>query len=498
MNLKEFDELCVENIDTEKIIRDTLHHINNDNNIEEDSKLLARISQQIIINRLEHLWIDFLGVCEFAEFKAISDNTKSWIYKAFMNYYNYIGLNSKVIEYALKFEKLNLSDIDNYEVFNMAAFSLYETGFYEKAIDYIIKSQRAFDIKNVDPIFEIISYNNLVYCYDAIGRVDKMLETYNKFSNIIEIEGDIELKKKMQSVFRMCTLFVKIKIGKEIEKNHEQVFEEYIDYINFLGNEKQYDVMESEDVHLPFIDYAIKQKKYKQAIEICRSLIKSPNVSGFKKQIYKKLIFTYQSMDDKINKQEVFDTIVDYNNVLEEYNDKYDKIMHELVSEEFMIAELEEKYTTMKREYQLDSLTNCYNRKAFDKDIAKSENTRGCVIFMDLDYLKKINDTLGHEAGDIYIRYFAYVTSSIVDNNSKVYRYGGDEFVVISKMGRNEIEITIQKLKNAFSTPCRLNDVNVKLEFSYGIQEFGEGGITLEQAVKIADEKMYKNKKSKR
>lgn len=499
MDLQTFNEMCVNTDNDKKLIEETIHYINSNNNIEEDARLLARVSQQIIINRLDDLWLEFLGVCEFAEFKAISDETESWIYKAFMNYYNYIGLSAKVIEYALKYEKLNLSPIENYEVFNMAAFSLFETGFYEKAIDYIIKSQKAFNNPDVDDIFKVISYNNLVYCYDAIGRIDKMLETYNKFKNMIDVESDDYKKEKMQSIFRMCTFFVKIKVGEDSKESHGEVFEEYKKYIFFLGSEKHSDIMESEDVHLPFIDYAINEKNYGDAADICRILIKSPNVSGFKKQIYKRLIFIYQQLGNEVSKQEVFDTILDYNIVLEKYNDKFDKIMHDMVNEEFIVADMEEKYASMKRDYHIDSLTNCYNRKAFDNDIHNRDSeSGGCVIFMDLDHLKKINDSYGHECGDIYIRYFAYITNSVIGSGSKLYRYGGDEFVIISDSSREDAQIMVQKIKNAFATPCNLNNISVKLEFSYGIEEYGNNKLDLSAAVKDADKIMYENKRSKR
>lgn len=499
MELQTFNERCVNDKRDKQLIEDTIHYINVNSDIEKDAPLLARVSQQIIICRLDELWMNFISVCEFAEFKAVSDEAKCFVYKAFMNYYNYTGLSSKVIKYALKYEKLQLTPDKNYEVFSMAAFSLYETGFYEKAIEYILKSQKAFNCPQVDNIFKVISYNNLVYCYDAIGRMDKMLETYNKFKNLIDIESDVQLRERMQLIFKMCSFFVKIKMGEESKVTNKAVFDEYRKYIVNLSTKKQEDIMESEDVHLPFIDYAIGEKNYEDAVNICRILIKSPNVSGFKKNIYKRLIYIYQQLGEKVSKQEVFDTVLDYNIVLERYNDKYDKIMHDMVNEEFIVADMEAKYINMKRDYRIDSLTNCYNRKAFDNDIQKKKSgiNNGCVVFIDLDHLKKINDNYGHECGDIYIRYFAYITNSIIGKNSKLYRYGGDEFVIITDITKNEAEILVQKLKNVFVTPCNINNIRVKLEFSYGIEEYGKN-MDLMSAIKDADKYMYNNKKSKR
>ena len=56
----------------------------------------------------------------------------------------------------------------------------------------------------------------------------------------------------------------------------------------------------------------------------------------------------------------------------------------------------------------------------------------------------------------------------------------------------------VQKIKNAFATPCNLNNISVKLEFSYGIEEYGNNKLDLSAAVKDADKIMYENKRSKR
>jgi diguanylate cyclase (GGDEF)-like protein len=84
-----------------------------------------------------------------------------------------------------------------------------------------------------------------------------------------------------------------------------------------------------------------------------------------------------------------------------------------------------------------DSLTNVGNRRAFDEalrvEIARARRYQGdlALVIVDLDHFKRVNDTLGHRAGDDVLAAFAARLGSIVRASDRVFRYGGEEFAVL-------------------------------------------------------------------
>ncbi len=94
-----------------------------------------------------------------------------------------------------------------------------------------------------------------------------------------------------------------------------------------------------------------------------------------------------------------------------------------------------------------DELTNLYNRKGLKEFLAKhlpmKENTSISIILADIDKFKLINDTYGHDYGDLVIENFAKVIQEQCKNNEMCVRYGGDEFLIISQTSSLEASINI-------------------------------------------------------
>ncbi|SDB04334.1 diguanylate cyclase (GGDEF) domain-containing protein [Pseudobutyrivibrio sp. YE44] len=96
-----------------------------------------------------------------------------------------------------------------------------------------------------------------------------------------------------------------------------------------------------------------------------------------------------------------------------------------------------------------DPLTSLLNRRAFEDMAIKYINTwdKSALIFFDVDYFKKINDGLGHDAGDILLEKFASIMQRSLGDDAKLFRVGGDEFVAIIKM--DSVEAVNEKLDRA-------------------------------------------------
>ena len=141
-----------------------------------------------------------------------------------------------------------------------------------------------------------------------------------------------------------------------------------------------------------------------------------------------------------------------------------------------------------------DELTRCLNRHAYENDINKLKICDEWVyISIDLNGLKRVNDTYGHVAGDELIRAAADCMKNSFNEYGKVYRIGGDEFAVIITEDINEFENMIHRFKS--------NITNWHGEFvdsmavSYGWVFSTEGNWdSIYEISKAADERMYESK----
>lgn len=157
---------------------------------------------------------------------------------------------------------------------------------------------------------------------------------------------------------------------------------------------------------------------------------------------------------------------------------------------------LKEKYEKEKYIYtsNTDELTKCYNRRAYDSDMENLDlNTEWIYISLDLNGLKKANDTLGHSAGDELICAASNCMKFAFASYGKIYRIGGDEFVVLIQESVSNIDSILQ----VFDTT--IHDWHGKysnsISVSYGVVKSTEQDFdSIHSVSKLADERMYKSK----
>lgn len=151
-----------------------------------------------------------------------------------------------------------------------------------------------------------------------------------------------------------------------------------------------------------------------------------------------------------------------------------------------------------------DTLTSLPNRILF-YDRLNQAITRGrrekelsAVLFLDLDGFKLINDTFGHDVGDVLLREAAKRIVGCVRESDTVARMGGDEFTVILSNVRtpDNIKHVANKIIEAIARPFVLNGKECSVSVSIGISLHPDNGETAAQLVKIADAAMYLAKHS--
>lgn len=125
----------------------------------------------------------------------------------------------------------------------------------------------------------------------------------------------------------------------------------------------------------------------------------------------------------------------------------------------------------------------------------------GAVIFLDIDDFKALNDTKGHDAGDLLLIEVAKRIKHCIRDVDTVARLGGDEFVVIlSEIGEAFDESNAaatqvaEKIRMVVEQPCRLQLFDYQVRVSIGITLFKGSEKTINQLLKSADDEMYKQK----
>lgn len=157
-------------------------------------------------------------------------------------------------------------------------------------------------------------------------------------------------------------------------------------------------------------------------------------------------------------------------------------------------AHLERAHAQLKRTAEHDPLTGALNRLAFaEGEGLPAPGTPGVALLADLDNLKVVNDSLGHAAGDDLLDRAAAALRSAVRPNGTLYRWGGDEFLMLVP-GAHATELCA-KVKAEAARMATPHDA--PLLFSVGAAEFGDG-LSLDDAIREADAAMYRDKAVRR
>jgi diguanylate cyclase (GGDEF)-like protein len=154
------------------------------------------------------------------------------------------------------------------------------------------------------------------------------------------------------------------------------------------------------------------------------------------------------------------------------------------------------KVTDLTQDNFNDPLTGVYNRRYFDLVLSKfikkaaKYNIKFSVLMLDIDHFKKFNDTYGHDVGDKVLKIVSSTVKEHIRGNQDIlFRYGGEEFVIIS----------MDDLTGAITLAKKINSLEFKgspekITISIGISSYKQG----EDVVKLADDNLYKAKEAGR
>jgi len=146
-----------------------------------------------------------------------------------------------------------------------------------------------------------------------------------------------------------------------------------------------------------------------------------------------------------------------------------------------------------------DKLTGLYNRNYMESRVKKyirAEDFPATLIMADCNYLKKVNDTLGHEYGDMLLRQMAKAIEDTIPKECIPMRIGGDEFLILCpKFTADMAEKLIAEVKQCF---IARSDSILKLDAAFGYYTAEDDTLDFHDALRLADQAMYEDKRRSR
>lgn len=229
------------------------------------------------------------------------------------------------------------------------------------------------------------------------------------------------------------------------------------------------------------------------------------------KEITDKTLSSYKSTNDRFEEltqihektvQKYEKKLIDMPSIKEKFDEIQNYMLQEVEHANKIISELSAQVQDLEKNSNLDSLTKIFNRRALDTYLetvcSKKELKHELhVLLLDIDDFKQINDKHGHIAGDKILIFVANLLRKTLRDGDKVFRYGGEEFMIIlnrvDMVTCNEIAKRILKLIS--SNQLFYNGQSLNVTVSIGATLFYPGD-TPSALIGRADKALYKSKHS--
>ena len=148
-----------------------------------------------------------------------------------------------------------------------------------------------------------------------------------------------------------------------------------------------------------------------------------------------------------------------------------------------------------------DPLTKLYNRRSMNEfmdarmEQLKKTGKRFTMVLADIDDFKKVNDTYGHDAGDLVLVKVAEIITSNVEEGDSICRWGGEEILILLNDPLEMASIKAEKIRKAIETTgIKFEDKDIHVTMTFGITE-SVPGYRIEHLIQQADDKLYYGKK---
>ncbi|AXU49418.1 tetratricopeptide repeat-containing diguanylate cyclase [Clostridioides difficile] len=449
----------------------------------------------------------------------LSDECRFNIEKRLASVYIMDNNYSKAVDLTVKSIKLAEKLGNNYEKARLdvdLASILLKVGSYETA-EKLIKDSFKIDIDEGEKngMVRLYAIINLAEIYVEVGEYDKAIEIssrikdYKKFVNTDDY-NDFEI---MASIMQSNAYIGKNNIQKAktfLEKadyliksdRTVHILDKDMYYYMAMGNleYKSKNYNSAIDNYKKSLEISTKRKLIQEKIKNLNKILNIYEKQGNVKSLneYQKMLINEYKENKSIRDSEtsfyIIDKVSNESKLFEKTKKeiKYYKILFTVI----LIAILGSTFLYNRLKYFKaqnlhDGLTNVYNRKSFDimyeKYIEKDDNF--ALVMIDIDNFKLINDNYGHKFGDVVIKGITNTICVMLEQDDKVFRYGGEEFSVLirNKSGEEVVDI-IDNIRVAIANKKWSEDVTVTI--SAGVAHISGSKNVLEEA----DKNLYKAK----
>ena len=236
----------------------------------------------------------------------------------------------------------------------------------------------------------------------------------------------------------------------------------------------------------------------KQAFTNAYKIIAEQGICSYQETSNKFLDLTEQHQENLLRYKE--DSLVDVHKITEKFEEIHLHMTEEVHRANGVIHDLYDRIKELEESSQLDPLTRVYNRRALHSYITQV-CTKGKLqhelhfLILDIDDFKNINDTYGHVAGDKVLIFLANLLKKTLRDGDKIFRYGGEEFVIILNRIDDEhcTQISQRILKLVGSNKLIYKGTTLQVTVSIGSTKYHDGD-TMEDLLERADTALYKSK----
>jgi diguanylate cyclase (GGDEF)-like protein len=194
---------------------------------------------------------------------------------------------------------------------------------------------------------------------------------------------------------------------------------------------------------------------------------------------------------------------VDTHQILQAFDNFQDKIFQELQAADETIVKLKLEVERLERESNIDPLTKAHNRRVLVKDLeellsfGKDTDLDMHLVMFDADDFKQINDSFGHIAGDKTLIFLSKLIQNSLRRGTRIYRYGGEEFVVIlNRTSREEAHKIVDRIiKETSDSKLLYKNHDIHLTLSAGICSH-QHLMSADDLLDKADKALYEAKRS--
>jgi diguanylate cyclase (GGDEF)-like protein len=272
-------------------------------------------------------------------------------------------------------------------------------------------------------------------------------------------------------------------IDSQEEANKEQILDYLTDAIETIKKIDDTELDSTEHARLAF------SNAYK---EIAKESLSS----------YKKTNGQFEALNklQQSTLKEAKDHMIDLPSITEKFDEIQKHMTDEVHKANTIIAKLTQQINELEEDSNLDGLTRVFNRRALNKYLSniteKGELQHDLyLLILDIDDFKTINDTYGHIVGDKILIFIANILRKTLRDGDKVFRYGGEEFVIILNRITEERcrEIAKRILTTVSTNKLLYKGHSVKVTMSIGATKYLNGD-TPDSLIERADKALYHSK----